>query len=560
MGSVQAAGTLPSREPESFDGFRSVSHGSETGPIGPNGEFVQRLAQSYTTSSSIHQSRESGVSVNRRSSTHFLSARLLRAVTFSLALFALAGLLGCGSSGGGGASTSASTAAAAPLVVDPIFLTPGETQAQLAWPASEGPVAHYLVFESRNGSGYTFSQLVPSPTAQVSGQAGDRIQVTVVGVSPNGEVSESSPPSPPLIFQAPASAAVAAAAPSAPQPTTLAATSTAPTEDSPEGMQTASVQETTNTSAASDESGPDSADTGETEPGVTLIARAVRALLLGGDARLPESGLSDEASLWLQGRVDQELAAGVALAGTGLGNDEDAVRELIWIDQAGQLFVSDGQEAVDSDDLPSTFAEALRLGATERFIGLADFDGDGRGDWLIEDSATGEVWMINGETEQNLPADRANVESRLAGLGDLDGDGRAELLWLSSDNRLELTRPGGDAPTLAGAAAGPEDFELLAIADLDGNGRDDLLGRDASGMLQMALSLDTEDITEDIGEQTAGQVRIEWRAGPASLTDGLDLVATVDVDDDGGAEIAWLNGDALEIWNVESGLEATLGL
>jgi hypothetical protein len=107
-------------------------------------------------------------------------------VTFSLALFALAGLLGCGSSGGGGASTSASTAAAAPLVVDPIFLTPGETQAQLAWPASEGPVAHYLVFESRNGSGYTFSQLVPSPTAQVSGQAGDRIQVTVVGVSPNG--------------------------------------------------------------------------------------------------------------------------------------------------------------------------------------------------------------------------------------------------------------------------------------------------------------------------------------------------------------------------------------
>lgn len=482
-----------------------------------------------------------------------------------LVLFALAGLLGCGSSGGGSSAgaTSASTAAGAPLVVDPIFLTPGETQAQLAWPASEGPIENYLVFESRNGSGYTFSQLVASPGAAISGQPGDRVQITVVGVSPNGEVSEASPASPPLVFQAAAAAAVAQAAPIAQTPTAQAALAAADatdatdaTEASPEAMQTAAAQDAANASAESDASDP-AENPAEAEQESTVLARAVRALLLGGDARLPESGLSDEASHWLQARVDREMTAGVTLAGTGLGNDEDSVRELIWIDQAGQLFVSDGQEAVDSDDLPSTFAEALRLRATERFIGLADFDGDGRGDWLIEDSATGEVWMINGETEQNLPADQADVESRLAGLGDLDGDGRVELLWLSRDNRIELTRPGGDAPTLLGATAGPEDFELLAIADLDGNGRDDLLGRDASGMLQMALSLDSDDETDG---QATDRVRIEWRAGPEGLTDGLDLVATVDVDEDGSAEIAWLNGDALEIWNVESGLEATLGL
>ena len=46
--------------------------------------------------------------------------------------------------------------------------------------------------------------------------------------------------------------------------------------------------------------------------------------------------------------------------------------------------------------------------------------------------------------------------------------------------------------------------------------------------------------------------------GPHQQVGRLNVV--VDVDDDGGAEIAWLNGDALEIWNVESGLEATLGL
>ncbi len=518
---------------------------------------MQRLVQSYTidgSDSSIAMTSESLLE-GRHINAYPVCARLLRGVTFALALFAFAGLLGCGSSGGGAStSASANTAASAPLVVDPIFLTPGDTQAQLAWPASQGPIEHYLVFESRNGSGYTFSQLVPSPGAAISGQPGDRVQITVVGVSPNGEVSESSPPSPPLVFQPAASAAVAQAAPIAQPVSMTAAAPMAASDASPDAIQTATAQESPIASAASEPSDPDSA---EAEQELTVIARAVRALLLGGDARLPESGLSDEASLWLQERVDREMAAGVALAGTGLGNDDDAVRELIWIDQAGQLFISDGQEAVDSDDLPSTFAEALRLGATERFVGLADFDGDGRGDWLIEDSATGEVWMINGETEQNLPADQANVESRLAGLGDLDGDGRAELLWLSRDNRLELTRPGGDAPTLAGAEAGPEDFELLAIADLDGNGRDDLLGRDASGMLQMALSLDADDQAD---AAAASQVRIEWRAGPASLVDGLDLVATVDVDEDGSAEIAWLNGDALEIWNAESGLEASLGL
>lgn len=177
--------------------------------------------------------------------------------------------------------------------------------------------------------------------------------------------------------------------------------------------------------------------------------------MLGGDARLPESGLSSAADQWLQEQVDHELSAGVSGAGTGHGDDDD-LRELAWRDHAGQLFISNGQSALDSDDLPATFTEAVRLRATERFVGLADFSGDGR---------------------------------------------------------------------------------------------DDLLGRNVDGALVMALAPDSDG--------TDGDLQMVWNIGTDDSTADLDLIGALDVDEDGGAEIAGLNGDALEIWNAETGLQSS---
>ena len=53
-----------------------------------------------------------------------------------------------------------------------------------------------------------------------------------------------------------------------------------------------------------------------------------------------------------------------------------------------------------------------------------------------------------------------------------------------------------------------------------------------------------------------GPLRIQWRAGAAPSTDALDLIATLDLDADGSAELAWLNGDSVEIWGADSGLRA----
>lgn len=461
---------------------------------------------------------------------------MLRKATLALVLAWLVVLTGC--SGGSGGSAAVASAVVA---VDPVHLAPGQTAAQLAWPASAGSVDNYLVFESRNGSPYAFSTLSATPAVNIVGTGGDSVQITVVAVSTTGQMSESSPPSPPMIFHdAPAAAVARVAAPSAGAPTAVAAVN-ADEADALSVSDNASDNASTNASDdASDDAFADTANAADGDSTVSRIAQAVRALLLGGDARLPEAGLSAEADRWLQAQVDHELSAGVALAGTGRADDDD-LRELIWRDNAGQLFVSNGQSALDTDDLPATFIEAVRLRATERFVGLADFDGDGRGDWLLEDMSTGDVWVVDGETSETISTNTA-LDTKLAGHGDFDGDGRAELIWATADGRLDIMSIDGE---LAASITASDGFELLAIADLDGNGRDDLLGRNLDGALVMALATGTD-----------AELRIDWHPGCADSTAELDLIGTADVDEDGTAEIAWLNGDALEIWSAEAGLES----
>lgn len=456
----------------------------------------------------------------------------------ALCLFGLASLVACSGGNGGNGGPTGTLPSEAVVVTDAVHLAPGATSATLAWPRSEGPVASYLVFEARNGSGYSFSQTTNTAQANISGQPGDSVQITVVAVSSSGDMSDSSPPSPPMIFHAAVAAATRV------QPTFLAASplSGPNATESPEAGNDIGPEATSESEVAAQDAATQTSD----EASSSRLARSLRSLLLSGNARLPERGLSDHANRWLQNQVDSEIAAGVSLAGTGR-QDADAMRDLVWQDQAGQLFVSDGKNFLDAEDLPGTFGEAIRLRATERFVGLADFDGDGRGDWLLEDTATGDVWVVDGATG-NLIETGPRGETRLAGHGDFDGDGKAEIVWMSDSNRFDFSKPAPAAASLLGAsdpnglgANGPDGFELLAIADLNGDGRDDLLGRGANGGLVMALA------REDAG--------VEWRNGTVSTIQGLDLVATLDVDHDGRAEIAFLNGDVLEIWTAESGLQ-----
>lgn len=467
-------------------------------------------------------------------------ARAKRALAIALASIALAVLNGCGSAGGG-----ASPAPESSVQTAPVYLTPGATSATMAWPPSEGAVESYLVFESRNGSLYEYSASSNTPSIDINGQAGDSVQITVVAVSPTGQFSDSSPPSPPMIFQdAPAEAAVAALPPGPASPTAapvsgpaaMAATDDA-TAASADGF--GNVPQEGDAVAATDD------DANAQAISIERLAADVREMLVRSDARLPQTELSSDARGWLQARVDAEMSAGVRLAGTGR-RDDDGLRELVWQDHAGQLFVSDGATAIDAADLPATFEEALRLRATERFVGLADLDGDGLGDWLVEDTATAEVFVVDGASQAAFAASALDAGAAFAGLGDFDGDGRGELLWRDPEGRLGLTRPTADAPMLepdARTPDTPEHFAMLAIADFDGDGRDDLLGRDDAGALWVGLA---------VGDDGDAPITFEWTGAGAAPANESELVATLDSDGDGRAELAWLDvaEDAVDLRDV----------
>ena len=461
----------------------------------------------------------------------------------ALCLLTLLFAIGCGGGGGGASSTNE----VAVIATTPIDLPPGQTTARLAWAPSEGQVVGYLVFQPRGEEDFEFLDRVIEPEIQITAAAGDSIRILVVAEGVASLRSVASHPSPPIRFHAAVEAvsALAASSAEAPAPTaTSLSTSTidtqlqpADSEPSPPGDEALSEAD------SNDANGPDDE--------VALLDRAARERLLRADARPPFRGLSPNASRWIQSFVDAQVGAGVSLAGLG-DLDGDALREPIWIDSSGQLFVSDGARIVATEDLPSTFVEAIRLRPTERFIGLVDLDGDGVGDWIVEDTATGDVWILNEESQdaQFALITPLNPDLRLVGHGDFDGDGRAELLWQHTDSSFQLGPP-TDAPAVVEWILPEDDSDdathttgqLLTVADLNGDGRDDLLFRGSDGFLDLALSL-----------AISSGVRFEWMPGPEITTDGLELVATLDLDLDGAAEIVWWHDEALEIWELQNGL------
>jgi len=463
-------------------------------------------------------------------------------------------LSGCGGGSGGGASTEPRP----PAATTAIDLPPGQTSATLGWAPSLGPVENYLVLQARNGGAWTFLARVDLPRVEVRGQPGDEIQVMTIAEGSNGGSSDPSPPSPILRFRPPstppastqAAAVVAASSGSSslaePIPTPDAGTPEAQTRESATGADRAdavaeeySVRE--DSSVAEDPA---------SEDGSAHLSLSLRERLLRADLRFAVHRLSPRAAHWLAERVANEPTAGLTLIGSGR-RDGDAWSELVWRDAAGQLFVSDGAGAADREDLRETLEEAIRLGATERFVGLADLDGDAVGDWLIEETTTGEVWMIDGATSATHAA-LGGAEpgaTRLVGHGDFDGDGRVELVWRREDDTLFLAGGHSEAPALAAEALSLSIETLLAIADFDGDGLDDLSIRDAEGRLELLLSRPLAGLG----------IRFDRLAGPEPRVETLDLLASLDLDGDGASELVWLGQDALEVWDARRGPLATLG-
>jgi hypothetical protein len=248
----------------------------------------------------------------------------------------------------------------------------------------------------------------------------------------------------------------------------------------------------------------------------------------------------------MQARIDEQFTAGVRLVGTGQ-SDADGLRELIWQDPAGQLFVSTGRSIVDAEtaaDIPATFTDGIRLRATERFIARGDFTNDTAVEWVVEDMSTGDVLVIDALTLESTNARSAfeGIDWLLVGHGDFDGDERQEFLWQQPDGQLRIGHPSRALATLQGTIPSSSDSLMLTVADFDADGSDDIVSVDATGRLEWTL----------VRSDTPA-ARFEWQAGPSATTDALELIVTLDDDHDGRAELVFLGGEILETWDAGSG-------
>ncbi|MBN1917717.1 MAG: FG-GAP repeat protein [Verrucomicrobia bacterium] len=183
--------------------------------------------------------------------------------------------------------------------------------------------------------------------------------------------------------------------------------------------------------------------------------------------------------------------------------------------------------------------------------GVGDFDGDGRSDVLWRNTTTGQVaaWLL-----RDLRIRRAGVVAAvdpasgwaIRAVGDFNGDGKADVLWRNTATgdvaiwRLDgITFKGGFLVRRVDPASG---WTIQGAADFSGDGKCDILWRNV-GTGGVAVWL--------MNGPCLVRGAVVATVDPAG---GWTIQGTGDFDEDGRADIAWLNTSTGEfaVWRMRA--------
>ncbi len=189
----------------------------------------------------------------------------------------------------------------------------------------------------------------------------------------------------------------------------------------------------------------------------------------------------------------------------------------------------------------ATYQSGVSLGALPGpyiFAGTGDFNGDGKTDILIRNTSTGDiiVWFMNGTTYLG-GAFISNLDPiwTIAGTPDLNGDGKADILFKNNATGDVVTWLMNGTNYLAGAYIGnaPPAWTINGTGDFNGDGKADIMLKNSS----------TGDIVvwnmNGVSYQTGtyiGNVSLQW-----------SVIGNPDLNGDGKADILLHNTRSGEI-------------
>ncbi len=175
--------------------------------------------------------------------------------------------------------------------------------------------------------------------------------------------------------------------------------------------------------------------------------------------------------------------------------------------------------------------------------GVGDFNGDGKGDILWRNNATGEIhtWLMNGISliESGLVGPSAiSADWNQIAMGDFNGDGKDDLLWRQSGDRVDIWLMNGhtmQSSTLMGG--GIADWQVMGLTDLNGDLRQDLVWRQTgSGRVAVWLMNGPTPLATPL-------------IGPAAIDNSWQIVELGDFNGDSKGDILWRQtGGGMTVW------------
>jgi hypothetical protein len=184
----------------------------------------------------------------------------------------------------------------------------------------------------------------------------------------------------------------------------------------------------------------------------------------------------------------------------GIGDfNGDSKSDILWKSTSGNADVwsMDGTQLLSDHQVEDKEGVLGQMGSEWHPVTTGDFNGDGKSDILWENtSGNTDVWSMDGAQllSDHLVQDTRGVlgqmgsEWHVAGAGNFDGDKTADLVWVDTNNNVQIWDMDGSqiSQVVTPDAHQEAGWQLKAVGDFTGIGaKDDLLWLRSDGAAQV---------------------------------------------------------------------------